>query len=178
MKLPSIRSRLTRLLVGVAVAWGWLTSARVWLSVSEEVDELLDDALQASADVLGRLLSTGGGAAVAQLGAASAPFARRDHFAWQLVGPGGQVLLRSDKAPAQPLAAAADGGLRRRRQRLARCTASACPTASACSTWRRRATNAASRRPRWRWARCGRRWCWRWRQRCGCAGACGANCSR
>jgi signal transduction histidine kinase len=39
---------------------------------------------------------------VAQLGAASAPFARRDHFAWQLVGPGGQVLLRSDKAPEQP----------------------------------------------------------------------------
>ena len=102
MKLPSIRSRLTRLLVGVAVAWGLLTSAGVWLSVSEEVDELLDETLQASADVLGRLLSTGGGAAVAQLGAASAPFARRDHFAWQLVGPQGQVLLRSDKAPEQP----------------------------------------------------------------------------
>ena len=100
--LPSMRSRLTRLLVGVALAWGLLASAAVWLSVSEEVDELLDETLQASADVLGRLLSAGGGAAVAHLDAASAPFARRDHFAWQLVGPQGQVLLRSDKAPTQP----------------------------------------------------------------------------
>jgi hypothetical protein len=77
MTLPSIRSRLTRLLVGVAVAWGLLTSVGVWLSVSEEVDELLDETLQASADVLGRLLSSGrrcgGGPARCSVGPVCAP---------------------------------------------------------------------------------------------------------
>jgi hypothetical protein len=32
-------------------------SAAVWLAVRQEVDELLDETLQASAEVLGRLLS-------------------------------------------------------------------------------------------------------------------------
>lgn len=98
--LPSIRARLTWLLVGVALGWGLLVSAAVWLTVRQEVDELLDETLQASAEVLGRLLSAGDPALLQQV--ASDPTRPHEHFAWQLVGPGGQVLLRSDRAPAQP----------------------------------------------------------------------------
>lgn len=98
--LPSIRARLTWLLVGVALGWGLLVSAAVWLTVRQEVDELLDETLQASAEVLGRLLSVGDPALLQQV--ASDPARPHEHFAWQLVGPGGQVLLRSDRAPAKP----------------------------------------------------------------------------
>ncbi len=105
LRLPSIRSRLTLLLVGVALVWGLLVSLGVWLAVREEVDELLDDTLQASAEVLGRLLSVGDAQALAGAAAvAAAPGSpgNHQHFAWQLVGPGGRLLLHSARAPQQP----------------------------------------------------------------------------
>lgn len=98
--LSSIRSRLTRLLVVVACAWGVAVSLAVWLAVSEEVDELLDETLQASAEVLGGLLVIGEGAAVASDAGAIEAAAGQEHFAWQLLGPQG-VLRRSARAPAQ-----------------------------------------------------------------------------
>ena len=89
-RLPSIRSRLTWLLVAVALGWGLLVSASVWLTVQHEVDELLDETLAASAEVLGRLLSVGDPAVLAGAGSlATADATAREHFAWQLVGPGG-----------------------------------------------------------------------------------------
>ena len=101
-RLPSIRSRLTWLLVAVALGWGLLVSASVWLTVQHEVDELLDETLAASAEVLGRLLSVGDPAVLAGAGSlATADATAREHFAWQLVGPGGALLLRSARAPAQ-----------------------------------------------------------------------------
>lgn len=103
MALPSIRSRLTRLLVGVALVWGLLASAAVWLAVREEVDELLDETLAASAEVLAELLSTGDASALAHGVIEVKPTsARHEHFAWQLVGRGGTVLLRSARAPLEP----------------------------------------------------------------------------
>ncbi|MBK9364261.1 MAG: HAMP domain-containing histidine kinase [Rubrivivax sp.] len=100
--LPTIRSRLTGLLVAVALAWGLGVSAAVWLAVTSEVDELLDETLQAAAPVLGRLLSLADGADLTEAAAAIGEGAgQHEHFAWQLVGPGG-LLLRSARAPAQP----------------------------------------------------------------------------
>ncbi|MFT3816982.1 MAG: HAMP domain-containing sensor histidine kinase [Rubrivivax sp.] len=104
-RLPSIRSRLTRLLVAVALVWGLLVSLGVWLVVRDEVGELLDDTLQASAEVLGKLLSVGDAQVLAGAAAVtSVPSAEgsHQHFAWQLVGPGGQLLVRSARAPQQP----------------------------------------------------------------------------
>ena len=101
-RLPTIRSRLTGLLVAVALAWGLGVSAAVWLAVTSEVDELLDETLQASAEVLGRLLTLSDGAQLSE--AAAAVGDRRghhEHFAWQLVDPSG-VLLRSARAPELP----------------------------------------------------------------------------
>ena len=100
--LPTIRSRLTGLLVAVALAWGLGVSAAVWLAVTSEVDELFDETLQAAAPVLGRLLSLADGADLTEAAAAIGEGAgQHEHFAWQLVGPGG-LLLRSARAPAQP----------------------------------------------------------------------------
>jgi two-component system OmpR family sensor kinase len=102
-RLPTIRSRLTTLLVTVALAWGLGVSAAVWLAVKSEVDELLDETLLASAQVLGRLLSLGDGADITEAAAAIGDrTGHHEHFAWQLVGSGG-VLLRSARAPLQPL---------------------------------------------------------------------------
>lgn len=105
MSLPSIRGRLSGLLVAVALCGALLVAAALWLTLRDEVDELLDETLQASAEVLAGLLDQG--VLPTQEGAVTtADAARRprpqEHFAWQLVGPGGQVLLRSARAPAQP----------------------------------------------------------------------------
>lgn len=100
-RLPSIRSRLTRVLVGVALAGGLVVSGVTWLTVQHETDELLDETLQASAEVLGRLLAGDGPLPAADTDVEP----ERDmqsHFAWQVVGPDGQVLLRSARAPARP----------------------------------------------------------------------------
>ena len=148
MSLPSIRLRLTRLVVAVALIWGLLASAVVWLAVREEVDELLDETLAASAVVLAGLLGHADPALLAQATLVALPLAPHpEHFAWQLVGPGGAVLLRSTRAPSTP-------GCPCPRQAMSTppaagvCTASAWPMASACCTWPRPATNDVRHRPR------------------------------
>lgn len=105
---PSIRRRLSRLLIGVALAWGLAVSIAVWLAQAHEVDELLDDTLRDSAEVLVALLEPGlpalaaanGSNALQRSAAPNGPAA--EHFAWQLVGPRGEVVLRSPRAPATP----------------------------------------------------------------------------
>jgi signal transduction histidine kinase len=115
-KLPSIRLRLAHALLIWAVIWGVAVSLAVWLAVQQEVDELLDDTLAASAALLGSLLpsdKTGMSPddwLVRQKNMeVSAP--KGDQFAWQMVGPDGQVLLRSPLAPRQALHRAPQGGL-------------------------------------------------------------------
>ena len=56
--LPSIRTRLTRALLGWSVLWTLSVSLAVWLAVQREVDELLDDTLLAAAQVLDASLPT------------------------------------------------------------------------------------------------------------------------
>lgn len=101
-RLASIRSRLAWLLVGAALVWGGVASVAVWLAVRHEVNELLDETLQASAEVLVSLLARNGVHADAPTLAAPGATGREEHFAWQLVGPGAQVLLRSPRAPERP----------------------------------------------------------------------------
>lgn len=98
MTPPSIRQRLSRLLLGVALAWGLAVSVFVWLGVRHEVRELLDDSLQSSADVLHELLQLQ--ESLPEAGRRVVP-GRPVHegFAWQVVAPGASVLLRSALAP-------------------------------------------------------------------------------
>jgi signal transduction histidine kinase len=115
-KLPSIRLRLAHSLLIWAVIWGVAVSLAVWLAVQQEVDELLDDTLAASAALLGSLLpgnqpgmTPNDWLARQKNIEVSAP--KGDQFAWQVVGPDGQVLLRSPLAPMQALHLAPQSGL-------------------------------------------------------------------
>lgn len=112
-RLPSIRSRLARALAGWSLVWGLAVVAAVWLAVRHEVDELLDDALQASAEVLAALLTDRDGAPASDARGAP-PVAVPSHadtrFAWQVIGPGAQVLAHSRLAPAAPLQATPTAG--------------------------------------------------------------------
>lgn len=109
--LPSIRDRLSRLVLLLALLWALLATALVWLAVRAEVRELLDETLQDSADVLAEVLEAGAlppGDAPPRVVAASTP---SDHFAWQLVDADGRVRLRSALAPAVPWHARPRAGL-------------------------------------------------------------------
>lgn len=105
MALPSIRRRLADALLWWSLAWSVAVAAAVWLSARHEVDELLDDTLRASAEVLGAMLSGATPAppppAVAQAGG---------RFAWQVVDTSGGVVSRSPQAPARALHATPSAG--------------------------------------------------------------------
>ena len=103
MTLPAIGRRLARSLLGWSLVWSLAVAAAVWLAAKDEAVELLDDTLMSSAEVLASLM-------VDLPATVAAPPARvtvvTDHgsgrFAWQVVGPQGQLLARSSLAPAQP----------------------------------------------------------------------------
>jgi len=96
---------LGSLVCGLAVA------VAVWLAAIEEVDELLDDTLRASAEVMGSLLPPNG----QPLMMVAAPTNSDERFAWQVVDASQRVLMRSSRAPSEPfvktaLAGFADNG--------------------------------------------------------------------
>lgn len=100
-RLPSIGDRLARALVGWSIAWSVAMSAAVWLAASHEVDELLDETMQSSAQFLAALVEHGQVPAVVE---ASTRAASRHHdqgeFSWQIVSAGGALLARSARAPS------------------------------------------------------------------------------
>jgi two-component system OmpR family sensor kinase len=110
-QLPSIRHRLSTVLVGFALAWGVAVSVAVGLVVQHEVDELLDNTLQESAEVLLGLLSLNAAQLPLGRGGAMPAPEHDEHLVWQIVGARGELLLRSHRAPEQPLAAAPSLGL-------------------------------------------------------------------
>jgi signal transduction histidine kinase len=101
---PSIRGRLVRALAGWSLLWCCALGLAVWLAVREEVDELLDDSLQAAAEGLigpfAQLL--GNGVQPEPLPPAPGSSGR---FVWQLVSHQGTARLLSGSrgAPAEPL---------------------------------------------------------------------------
>ena len=117
-RVPSIRTRLANALVAWSVVWGLAVGAAVWLAASLEIDELLDDGLQSSAELLAVLVSNadtppaGAGSGLARSAAAPAPGngSTIDRFAWQVVARDGTVPLRSARAPATPWSATPSAG--------------------------------------------------------------------
>lgn len=107
--LPSIRGRLG----GALLLWSVLGSTAIAIAVTlaarHEVDELLDETLEAAAAVLSALLppAVDGPTQVIEAPPQS-PDARE--FAWQVVAADGRLLLRSNGAPDAPWHAAAQVG--------------------------------------------------------------------
>lgn len=103
----SLRHRLSRFVLTLAVAWVGLATVGLWLFLHHEVHELLDDSMVSTTEALawamrhGGPAATGGGAAGAE--AAAVP-ADETQFAWQLLDAQGRLVGRSPNAPPQPLA--------------------------------------------------------------------------
>jgi signal transduction histidine kinase len=87
----SIRTRVARALWHASLFWGLAIGAAVWLALQVELDRLLDDSLQSSAEVL-RLLQPADGLPALD--------ALEGRFAWQVLDAEGRVLQRSAQAPA------------------------------------------------------------------------------
>jgi signal transduction histidine kinase len=114
---PSIQRRLGRALMLWSAVWALAVAAAVWQQADHEVDELLDDTLQTASQSLLPLLSAFPAAGAASRPAPAAADAssaangdRDNNFAWQVVDRRGQVMARSDRAPAMPLHAAPQAG--------------------------------------------------------------------
>jgi hypothetical protein len=99
MNPPSIRQRLSRAVVAGSLVCAAAVSVSVWLAAQQEVDELLDDTLGASSDVLGSLLQDPAPPAPA-VGPTTRPLG---HFVWQVVNATQRVDARSAGAPDEPL---------------------------------------------------------------------------
>lgn len=92
--LPSIRTRLSLMLLGVGAVWWLAISVALGWVVQHEIDEVLDGALQAAAPALLAAISE----------SVDQPTLRIDlndseHLAWQLVDRDARVLRRSVSAP-------------------------------------------------------------------------------
>jgi signal transduction histidine kinase len=101
--LPSIRRRVTQTLLLISLLWALLVAGVVRYVVHHEVDELMDQGLNESAEVLHSLLTSfhqqGLAPAIPQTGAEY-----EHHLIWQVVEiKTGAVTGRSQEAPAEPL---------------------------------------------------------------------------
>ncbi len=107
----SLRRRLFGSLLWVSVAWSLVVAAAVIFTVRSAVDELLDNTLQESAEILyGLIRSQGPQLAVTNGGSLPAP-AHDEHLVWQVVSAQGHVVWRSHRAPQLPLLAQPTMGL-------------------------------------------------------------------
>lgn len=111
--LPSIRARLARALGLISILWCLAVTLAVALVVRHEVDELMDNSLQESAEIIHGVLELN----ARQLplgrlpGGAMAAAPHEEHLVWQLVDADGTVLLRSHRAPDRALRSGAVTGL-------------------------------------------------------------------
>ncbi len=103
--LPSIRQRLSRVLLVISLVWGVAVSVVLWLAVRHEVDELLDNTLQESAEILYGLISFNVDLLPLQGGGSMPAPSHIEQTVWQIVDSKNSVLLRSHQAPTRPLVA-------------------------------------------------------------------------
>lgn len=92
----SIAGRLARALLGWALVLGLAVGAAVWLAATQEVDELLDEALRSSAELMAALTVDDPSGVDGVPGPEAVAV---QHFAWQLVAADGRLLRRSERAP-------------------------------------------------------------------------------
>lgn len=107
--LPSIRGRISRLVLLMAAACGLALLLIMGAVLHRAVDALLDDGLQESAEILYGLLEVNPERLPVAEGILPAP-PHREGVVWQLVDAKGQLALRSHQAPTRPMTEAASLG--------------------------------------------------------------------
>jgi signal transduction histidine kinase len=107
----SLRRRLFGSLLSVSLVWSLVVAVAAVFTVRHAVDELLDNTLQESAEILYGLIQSGHQKlAVNDGGSLPAPV-HDEHLVWQVVDASGRVVWRSHRAPALPLQPSARSGL-------------------------------------------------------------------
>jgi signal transduction histidine kinase len=109
--LPSLRKELVRSITLISALWltaVFLTMAYV---VRDEVNELMDNALQESAEVIYGILVIHGSHLPLQSSHSLPAPAHEERLVWQIVDASQQVVLRSHKAPDTPLISSFAPGL-------------------------------------------------------------------
>ena len=109
--LPSLRRELVRALTLISAIWLLAVFLAMAFGIRHEVDDLLDDALQESAEVLYGTLVLHGPELHRETGSSLPAPPHDERLVWQIVEDGSRVLLRSHKAPAAPLLAQFQAGL-------------------------------------------------------------------
>lgn len=101
--LPSIRSRLTLWLLGISLAFAVITAGAVWFVMNHEMDEMMDQELRESGELIYHLVSN------------TTPDTLRtrhnlmdseyeEHLVWQLIDNHTRsVIAKSHKAPETPI---------------------------------------------------------------------------
>lgn len=111
-RLTSIQTRLSGFLIIVSLAWGLLVSATIWAVGRNQVDKMLDYTLLEAAEILYGLLTFDVNALPMQgAPAMPTPYVHDERLVWQVVAPGGRVVLQSHRAPAEPISATPRIGL-------------------------------------------------------------------
>ena len=110
--LTSLRRELVRTLTLISAVWLVAVFLVMAFGIRHEVDDLMDDALQESAEVLyGTLVLHGPDLHLEGGGSLPAP-PHDERLVWQILeDPGARLLLRSHKAPEAPLVQAPRVGL-------------------------------------------------------------------
>ncbi len=103
---PSIRGRLSRMLLVWSLMWTVAVSGAVWTAVRHEIAEKLDNRLQATSEVLANVMRRAPFDTWRQAPNVS-PGDRQDAdveipFTWQLIDEQGQVLQHASNAPTEP----------------------------------------------------------------------------
>lgn len=101
--LPSLRVELSRTLGLISAAWLLTVLLTVMFAVRHEVDELMDDTLRESAEVIYGLLSVQASLPSEALAQVLPAPPHRERLVWQVVDQQGLVLRRSHMAPRHAL---------------------------------------------------------------------------
>ncbi len=109
--LPSLRRELARSLTLISAVWLLAVFFTMAFGVRHEVDDLLDDGLQESAEVLYGPLVLHPPHLPSTTGASLPAPPHDERLVWQIVDQDQHVVLRSHKAPAMPLLADFKAGL-------------------------------------------------------------------
>jgi len=103
VRLPSIRARLSRALLGALLGWGLMVLLLVGLVTRQAVDSVLDSTMQESTEILYALVQPLAKDNEEPLRVMPAS-PHDERLVWQVVSSQGHMQARSIRSPAEPLA--------------------------------------------------------------------------